>query len=90
MIFIRGQELNPQQHVDFSAQLGPVFTDHPAYLPTLEGYSEVVVLNGQEGGRANIWHSDVSISTKPPMGSVLYMKTCPENRKNKLRFPHHR
>jgi taurine dioxygenase len=31
VIFIRAQSLSPQQHVDFSAQLGPVFTDHPAY-----------------------------------------------------------
>ncbi|MBW2694513.1 MAG: TauD/TfdA family dioxygenase [Deltaproteobacteria bacterium] len=30
VIFVRGQSLTPQQHVDFSAQLGPVFTDHPA------------------------------------------------------------
>lgn len=77
VIFFRDQSLTPEQHVDFSAQIGPVFTDHPAYLPTLEGHPEVVVLNGQEGGRANLWHSDVSISPKPPMASVLYMKQCP-------------
>ena len=77
VIFFRGQELTPDQHVSFSAQLAPVFTDHPAYLPTLKSHREIVVLNGQEGGRANLWHSDVSISPKPPMGSVLYMKECP-------------
>lgn len=77
VIFFRGQDFTPEQHVAFSAQLGPVFTDHPPYLPTLEGHPEVVVLNGQEGGRANIWHSDISINAKPPMGSVLYMKVCP-------------
>jgi taurine dioxygenase len=78
VIFFRGQSLSPDQHVDFSAQLAPVFTDHPAYLPTLEGHREVVELKGQEGGRANLWHTDVSISPKPPMGSVLYMKECPD------------
>ena len=77
VIFFRGQNLTPQQQIDFSAQLAPVFTDHPAYLPLLEGHPEVVVLDGQGGGRANLWHSDVSISPKPPMGSVLYMKQCP-------------
>ena len=77
VIFFRGQSLTPDQHVAFSRQLGPVFTDHPAYLPTLEGHPEIVVLDGQEGGRANLWHSDVSISPKPPMGSVLHMKVCP-------------
>ena len=78
VIFFRGQTLTPQQQIDFSAQLAPVFTDHPPYLPLLEGHPEVVVLDGQGGGRANVWHSDVSISPEPPMASVLYMKTCPE------------
>ena len=77
VVFFRGQSLTPDQQVAFSRKLGPVYTDHPAYLPILEGHPEVVVLNGQEGGRANVWHSDISISAKPPMGSVLYMKTCP-------------
>ncbi len=54
--------------VAFGARLGTIFTDHPAYLPTLEGHREIVVLDGQGGGRANLWHSDVSISPKPPMG----------------------
>jgi taurine dioxygenase len=77
VIFFRAQTLTPEQQVAFSAQLGPIFTDHPAYLPTLDGHREIVVLEGQKGGRANLWHSDVSISPKPPMGSVLYMKQCP-------------
>jgi taurine dioxygenase len=78
VVFFRDQTLTPEQQIAFSAQLGPIFTDHPAYLPTLEGHREIVVLNGQEGGRANVWHSDVSISAKPPMGSVLYMKDSPD------------
>jgi len=78
VLFFRDQELTPAQQIAFSARLGPIFTDHPAYLPTLEGHREVVVLEGQKGGRANLWHSDVSISPKPPMGSVLYMKECPD------------
>ncbi|MFP6663760.1 MAG: TauD/TfdA family dioxygenase [Deltaproteobacteria bacterium] len=78
VIFFRGQSLTPEQQIGFSAQLGPVFTDHPAYLPTLEGHHEIVVLEGQDGGRANLWHTDVSISRRPPMASVLYMKQCPD------------
>lgn len=78
VIFLRGQQLTPEQQIAFSASLGTIFTDHPAYLPTLEGHREIVALDGQEGGRANLWHSDVSISPKPPMGSVLYMKVSPD------------
>ena len=43
----------------------------------MKDHPEIVVLDGQKGGRANVWHSDVSISPKPPMGSVLYMKHSP-------------
>lgn len=78
VIVFRGQRLDPAQQVAFSRQLGSIFTDHPAYLPTLEGHPEIVVLEGQKGGRANVWHTDISISPKPPMGSVLYMVECPE------------
>ena len=78
VIFFRDQSLTPEQQIAFSAGLGPIFTDHPGYLPTLEDHREIVVLEGQKGGRANLWHTDVSISPKPPMGSVLYMKECPD------------
>lgn len=78
VIFFRGQSLTPAQQVEFSARLAPVYTDHPAYLPTLEGHPEIVVLKGQEGGRADLWHSDISISPTPPMGSVLYMVESPD------------
>ena len=77
VLFFRDQVLTPEQHTAFSAGIGTVFTDHPAYLPTLEDHPEVVVLDGQKGGRANLWHTDVSIAPKPPMASVLYMKDCP-------------
>jgi taurine dioxygenase len=78
VIFFRAQSLSPEQQIAFSGRIGPIFTDHPSYLPLHPEHPEMVVLDGQDGGRANVWHSDVSISSKPPMGSVLYMKVCPE------------
>jgi len=77
VLFFRDQKLTPEQQIAFSASLGTIFTDHPGYLPTHPDHREVVVLDGQKGGRANIWHTDVSISAEPPMGSVLYMVECP-------------
>ncbi len=35
------------------------------------------MLDGQKGGCANLWHSGVSISPGPPVGSALYMERCP-------------
>ena len=77
VLFFRDQKLTPEQQIGFSAKLGRIFTDHPAYLPTHPEHREIVVLDGQKGGRANVWHSDVTISPEPPMGSVLYMVECP-------------
>jgi len=77
VVFFPEQKLSPDEHVAFSRALGEVFTDHPPYLPTLEGHPEVVVLAGQEGGRADLWHTAVTINPRPPKGSILYMKESP-------------
>jgi len=78
VIFFPEQELDADQHVAFSRTLGEVFTDHPPYLPTLEDHPEVVVLSGRAGGRADVWHTDITINPRPPKGSILYMKQAPE------------
>lgn len=74
VIFFRGQDITPAQHVAFSAQLGPVFSDFPPYLTTLDGQPEVTVLDGGSADSASFWHSDVSGSTEPPMASILVMR----------------
>ena len=77
VIFFRNQDITPAQHVAFSAQLGTVVTDYPAYLSRLEGQPEVTVLDGGASDSASFWHSDVSGSEKPPMASILVMKEAP-------------
>lgn len=77
VIFFPEQELDADQHLAFSRALGEVFTEHPPYLPTLEDHPEVVVLSGRAGGRADLWHTDITINPRPPKGSILYMKQAP-------------
>ena len=77
VVFFPDQKLTPDEHLEFSKALGDPFLDHPSYLPTLPERPEVVVLSGKEEGRADIWHSDVTISETPPAGSILSMQTCP-------------
>ncbi len=79
VIFFPEQKLTPDEHLAFGKALGEPFLDHPAYLPTLPERPEVVVLSGEEGGRADVWHSDVTISETPPAGSILSMQTCPKH-----------
>lgn len=77
VIFFRDQEITPEQHIAFSAQLGPVRRVYPPYLATLEGHPEVTVLKGGKQDSASFWHSDLSSSAEPPMASVLAMKEAP-------------
>lgn len=77
VIFLRNQDITDAQHLAFSKQLGPVFTDYAPYLTTVEGYPEVTVLSGLKKDGAAFWHSDAAGSPKPPMASILSMKEAP-------------
>ena len=77
VIFLRNQDITDAQHLAFSRQLGPVFTDYAPYLKTVEGYPEVTVLSGLKEDGAAFWHSDASGSKEPPMASILSMKEAP-------------
>ncbi len=78
VIFFRDQTLTPQQHLDFGRNFGPLHI-HPA-APHAPGHPELMVIHAdQDSPRANgeNWHSDVSCDPLPPLGSILYLKTCP-------------
>ena len=78
MIFFRDQELTPEQHLDFGRHFGPLHL-HPA-APHAPGHPELMIIHAdKDSPRANgeNWHSDVSCDELPPLGSILYIKTCP-------------
>ena len=78
VIFFRNQHLTPEQHLDFGRRFGPLHI-HPA-APHAPGMPELMVIHAdKDSPRANGegWHSDVSCDEEPPMGSILYIKTCP-------------
>jgi len=77
-IFFRGQDLSPEQHLAFGRNFGELHT-HPA-APNHPDHRELMVIHADKNSpRANGegWHSDVSCDPEPPMGSILYIKTCP-------------
>ncbi len=78
VVFFPDQKLTPEQHVAFGRALGTVDEEHPSYLPTLPGRPEIVRLEGQKGGKADVWHSDISWNPEPPMGSILYAQEIPD------------
>ena len=78
VIFFRDQELTPEQHLDFGRNFGPLHL-HPA-APHAPGHPELMIIHAdKDSPRANgeNWHSDVSCDELPPLGSILYIRTCP-------------
>jgi len=78
VIFFRDQELTPEQHIAFGRNFGELHI-HPA-APHAPGHPELMIIRADENSpRANGegWHSDVSCDPEPPMGSILYIRTCP-------------
>jgi len=78
VIFFRDQHMTPQQHLAFGRLFGELHR-HPA-APHEPGEPELMIIHAEKDSpRANGegWHTDVSCDTEPPMGSILYIKTCP-------------
>jgi taurine dioxygenase len=74
------QEFTPEQHIAFGSKFGELETKYPSFVTKLNGYEEIVVLDGSlPNGRATIWHTDVSVSFTPPMGAIMYVKELPMN-----------
>lgn len=78
VIFFRDQHPTPEQHLDFGRRFGSLHR-HPA-APHAPGHPDLMIIQADEHSpRANgeVWHSDVSCDAEPPMGSILYIHTCP-------------
>ncbi len=78
VLFFRDQHMSPEQHLAFGRNFGELHI-HPA-APHAPGHEELMIIHADKNSpRANGegWHSDVSCDPEPPMGSILYIKTCP-------------
>ena len=78
VIFFRDQHLTQQQHLDFGRLFGDLHV-HPA-APHEPGLPALMKIHAdKDSPRANgeDWHTDVSCDPEPPMGSILYIRTCP-------------
>lgn len=85
VLLFRDCDIDPQQHIAFSRQFGPLEA-HVIGDFTLPGHPEVfVVSNVLEGDRpkgavyaGQYWHSDLSYMKKPSLGSLLLCREMPE------------
>jgi len=87
ILLIRGQDITPEQHIAFSARFGPL-DDHAAlYKYRHPQHAEIFIVTTRpnaDGSPSDTretgvnWHSDLSYTTRPAMGSLLHCLEIPE------------
>lgn len=74
LFFPEQHTLSPQSHAAFAKRFGELEV-HPHADKYNDELPEVCVLNSERGGRADVWHTDVTYTEKPPIAAcVRYMK----------------
>lgn len=84
VIFFRGQDLTPEQHIEFSRRFGEL-EHHVRTDCCRPGYPELFVVsniieNGKPIGSQDagfFWHSDLCYADKPSRGSLFYAREVP-------------
>ncbi|SHG72716.1 TauD/TfdA dioxygenase family protein [Streptoalloteichus hindustanus] len=71
------QNLTPDSHVAFGRSLGELTASHPVVPGMDDQHPEIYVLDSTDGGKAPVWHTDVTFMKRPPLGSVLRAVSLP-------------
>ncbi len=78
VIFFREQDLTPDQQKTFGRMFGELHIN--AFFPQVPGHEDVQLLLKEPQHKNNIgdrWHTDVSYTRRPALGSILYAKEVP-------------
>ena len=78
VIFLRDQNLTPQQFLVFARAMGKPI-EYP-FVKGLEGFPHIIKVKKLEHEKVNfggIWHSDTTYLDLPPMGSMLLSREVP-------------
>lgn len=84
VVFFRGQDLTPEQHIAFSRRFGEL-EHHVRQDVCRPGFPEIFVVsnvieNGKPIGSQDagfFWHSDLCYAEKPSRGSLFYAREVP-------------
>lgn len=80
VLFFRDQtDLTPAQHVAFAERFGP--PQHHAAYPHVRGFPQLTILENDEARPSliELWHTDMTFSPTPPLGSVLHGLIIPND-----------
>lgn len=80
VIFLRDQDLTPEQQKAFARHFGPLA--QTPFIKPLEGHPEMmrIVREPEENRKLNFggrWHSDMTFSPEPVLGTCLYARESP-------------
>jgi taurine dioxygenase len=80
VIFLRDQELAPEQQKTFARHFGPLA--QTPFVKPLDGHPEMmrIVREAEESKKQNFggrWHSDMTFSPEPVLGTCLYARESP-------------
>jgi taurine dioxygenase len=70
LFFPEQHEMVPQVHREFAMRFGELEI-HPHAEKFSLDLPEICVLNSERGGRADVWHSDVTYTPSPPVGVLV-------------------
>lgn len=79
VIFFRGQEMTPEQHLAFARRFGTL--NQHDQVKGMEEYPDIIEVRQEPTDTRNFggaWHGDVTYLPEPPLGSILYAKQVPE------------
>ena len=80
VIFLRDQDLTPEQQKTFARHFGPLA--QTPFIKPLDGHPEMmrIVREAEESKKQNFggrWHSDMTFSPEPVLGTCLYARESP-------------
>ncbi|HJM90762.1 MAG: TauD/TfdA family dioxygenase [Alphaproteobacteria bacterium] len=78
-VFFHSQDLDPHQQIAFARRFGPM-TIYPFMegLPEAPEAFEILKTETDVRNFGGGWHSDMSFTTKPPLGTMLYALEMPD------------
>ena len=79
VIFIRGVEIGPEEHLAFAQSFGDLDEPHPLY-PHVENFENIVKLENDSGAPpdTNSWHTDLTFKAVQPFASILIARHVPD------------
>ena len=78
VVFFRGQDITPEQHLAFARRFGTL--NQHDQVAGMEDYPDIIEVRQEPTDTRNFggaWHGDVTYLPEPPLGSILYAREVP-------------